>query len=525
MKALYFHNSISVRQILFLWLTLCFLPGLAQANGSLLSESSQDSSQYSEHEYSENSENSDYSDGNEFNCDNSITIALLIDGKIQVGVVKVTYDEYNLTVKFIANDGWLIEKTQLAVADSFSGLPQDRFGNPKLTRFPYKTIHKLPVSVANQMLSAAQWPVGTELYIAAHADVVALNSHHQNKKHFKADTWSGKWSKSIKVASKKRDADHDSHKMDKREDKQSRHFFFERFGKKLVNKKVSDDGHRHTKSCRSTDKEHTRKTKGSKTKSSWPKGLPFPGNKDGFYFTYTLNTCKPPADSTIEFSAPVYHASEDEASALVTVTRSGADLSTPAIVRIVTADGTAQAGIDYGMIDRQLVFLPNVTQMDVSIPIIDDSDAEETETANLQLLDVQGASLGEQDTALLEIADNEPATFVFEPDSYSVAEPDRGATVDVTVSAKRLGSLNDFGSVDVVIIGGSANSRDYFFLPATLEFPAGEATPTEPATITIVGDNTGEADETVLFGFGGAVNGQIGEPSQAELTIIDNDGN
>jgi len=512
MRALYFHNSFSVRKILFLWLTLCFLPGVSQANGSLFNETSYDNSQ----------QNDTY----EFNCDNTLTIALVVEGKKQVGVVKVTFDEYNLTVKFIANDGWLIEKTQLAVADSFSGLPQDRYGNPKLRRFPFKTTHKQPVQVVNQILSTAQWPLGTELYIAAHADVVALKSRHTGKKHFSADSWSGKWQESIKLADKTRNGDHDSYKSrEQKKDKQSEHDYVQHFSKKLIGSYSGNDGQHKTKSCRSTDKEHDRKAKRSKTKSTWPKGLPFPGNNNGFYFTYTLNTCKTPADTTIEFSTPVYHTSEDESSALVTVTRSGADLSTPAIVRIVSSDGTAVAGIDYGMIDQQLVFLPNVTQMDVSIPVIDDSDAEETETVNLQLLDIQGASLGDQDTAVLEISDNEPASYVFEPANYSVTEPDRGATVDVTVSVKRLGSLNDFGSVDVVIIGGTANNRDYFFMPTTLEFPAGETTSTQPVTITIVGDNTGESDETVLFGFGGAVNGQIGEPSQAELMIIDNDGN
>ncbi|WP_455220251.1 Calx-beta domain-containing protein [Kaarinaea lacus] len=511
MRTLYFHNSISVRQILFLWLTLCLLPGIAQATGS----------HHHDRDYGEN----EYTESDNKDCDNTLTVRLFTNDKIQVGVVKVSFDEYNLNVKYIVNDGWLIEKTQLAVADSFEGLPQDRYGNPKLRRFPLQTYHKSPVSVVNQMLSTSQWPLGTELFIAAHADVVALKPMHNGKKRFKATSVSGKWNKSLKVVSEKHAKTNDHHETSDDEEKQSQYHSFKRFSEKFFNRYESDDNHRHTIACRGDDKHQDRKKSGAKSRSAWAKNLSFPGSKGGFYFTYLLKTCEPPADSTIQFSAPVYFSTEDETSALVTVTRSGADLSTPAIVRMITTDGTAQAGIDYGMIDQQLIFAPNETQVNVLIPVIDDSEAEETETVNLQLLEVQGASLGEQDTAALEIADNETPVFIFEPADYSVVEPDRGNSVDVTISVKRLGSLNDFSSVDVVIIGGSANSRDYRFMPGTLEFPAGEATPTEPATIVIVGDNTGEADETILFGFGGPVNGQIGEPSQAELMIIDNDGN
>ncbi|WP_455366127.1 Calx-beta domain-containing protein, partial [Kaarinaea lacus] len=414
MRTLYFHNSISIKQVLFLWLTLCLLPAIAQAGSS--------------HQHAQNydQDKHEYQELDKKDCDNSLTVPLLISGKTQVGVVKVSYDEYNLSIKYIANDGWLFEKTHLAVADSFAGLPQDRYGNPKLRRFPYKTNHKKPVTVVNQMLSTRLWPIGTELYIAAHVDVVALKPMHRGNKRFKADSWSGRWSKSVKYASKsdKQSFNHyTDHSTNKYHRKQSKFQSFKRFTEKFFNKYDGSDDHRHTTGCVGKDKQHWKKHTGGKTKSAWAKGFAFPGGKDGFYFTYLLKSCEPPmVDSTIQFSMALYNSSEDETTATVTVTRNGSDLSTPATVRVVTADGSAEAGIDYGMIDQQVTFAPNETQIDILIPVIDDSEAEETETVNLQLLDVQGASLGEQDTAVLEIADNEPAVFIFAPAEYAVEE-------------------------------------------------------------------------------------------------------
>ena len=100
MRTLYFHNSISIKQVLFLWLTLCLLPAIAQATGS----------HHYNRDYDHKRDKHEYTDQDEKYCDNSLTVPLLIDEQIQVGVVKVSYDEHNLSVKYIANDGWLMKR-------------------------------------------------------------------------------------------------------------------------------------------------------------------------------------------------------------------------------------------------------------------------------------------------------------------------------------------------------------------------------------------------------------------------------
>jgi len=512
MRTLYFHNSISIKQVLFLWLTLCLLPAIAQATGS----------HHYNRDYDHKRDKHEYTDQDEKYCDNSLTVPLLIDEQIQVGVVKVSYDEHNLSVKYIANDGWLIEKTHLAVADNFAELPQDRYGNPMLRRFPFQTSHRKPVAIVNQMLSTKRWPVGTELYIAAHVDVIALKPMHSHKKRFKAETWSGTWNKTLKTSANRTDDSRDYHKADEHYEKQSQYRVFKRFSKRFFGVNNHEDKHRHTMTCRWNDKHHQEKKHTGKSRSAWNKGFDFPGSKDGFYFTYVLQACKPAVKSTIQFDAPLYFSSEDETSAKITVVRSG-DLTKPATVHFATSDGTAIGGVDYVPVEAELNFAPNVPSLEILISIIDDSTVEDTKTVNLQLTDAEGATLGDQDTAVLEIADNDEIVpqldqFIFEPADYMVRES--GDLVVVTV--RRLGNLVGEATVDYAVTGGSAQSpRDYVLMPGTLVFPDG--VDTGSFIVTINEDRIPDGDVTVELSLANAINAELGAPAQAVIIIEDNE--
>lgn len=522
MRTLHFHNSISVKQILFLWLVLCLVPSITQA-------------------------------GNR--CDNSLTVPLLVDEKVQVGVVKVNYDDNRLNIKYVANDGWLIEKTHLAVSSSFEGVPQDWYGNPELDRFPYKTVHSSPVAVVNHMLSSQQWPLGTELYIAAQANVVSTKQDHhdeygkRDKKRYSAKSRSYGRDKYRHHAD--RDNDHTDRKFNKfkrfmknfhqarrNDERSSKHDDFRKtlMSKYFAKKHYRDndyqrkyghnmhDGksHRHNKRC---ERSHKKEDDDHRGKSAWGKGEAFPGKKVGFYFTFTLKACKPPVASTFQFSDPSYAGSENDANAIITVTRSG-DLNNEASVTVRTADGSAEAGIDYGAIDMQLLFASGQTAIDVMIPVIDDSDVEEVETINVQLFDAQGATLGDQDTSVVELADNdEPApqgdVFFFDPADYIFRE-NSGL---VTITVRRDGNLIGEASVDYLVVGGTAMPGiDYVFIPGTLVFADGQST--AMIELTIIEDRAVDPDETILVGIENPVNGQIIQPATAAvITIDDNEGN
>ena len=488
MSMLHFHNSISVKQVLFLWLALCMLPGMAQATGSYgATKYNKHYSKYQSDKYQDkrryrNDYKKHHDKADDNICDISLTIPLLIDNKTQVGTVKVSYDKYRFNIQYQVNDGWLIENTHLAVSDSFAGIPQDRYGNPKLRRFPHQTSHNKPVTTVNHMLSSKRWSVGTELYIAAHADVVAVKSAEHSKSRYKAMSWSYKSEKS-----------------------------------KYSNKQL-----RGTKSCKRTDTHSHKQQSHISSYSSWAKGYDFPGHKTGYYFTFTLTGCEPELESVIQFEKPVYNTSEANETGHITVIRTG-DLTKTAIINISSMNGSAEDGLDYIGINQALVFNPGESVITVSVPVIDDGDDEEIETVNLLLSQVQDATIGDQSSAVLEIVDNdEPLpqldSVFFEPANYAFRES--AGLVQLTV--KRTGNLAGEVLIEYLAIGGNAGNADYVLMPGTLVFADGVDTAT--IELRILEDRALEGNETILIGLNFPVNADIISPSIAEVIIEDNEG-
>ena len=342
---------------------------------------------------------------------------------------------------------------------------------------------------------------------------MAENSKHKGKTHYKAKSWSGKWVKYAKISDDHSSSAHDNASENRYSSKFMKRFFFG---------KDDNGGHRHGASCKWGKNHSKHENSYNKSKSTWAKGYEFPGNKGDFYFTYLLKPCKPTNNRTTQFSKPAYISNEADLEAKITLTRSG-DLSNAATVQFVTMDGTAIAGVDYVAVDKRVTFDPEVAQLDVLIQLIDDSVVEDVKTVNLQLLDAEGSALGEQDTAILEIHDDDVMpqldSFVFEPDQYAARESDDF----VVLTVKRVGNLIGESTVDFAATGGSAkNGLDYELMPGTLVFMDGEDTKT--ITIVIKEDRAREQDETVVVSLANPVNGELTAPAEATLVIEDNDG-
>jgi hypothetical protein len=65
------------------------------------------------------------------------------------------------------------------------------------------------------------------------------------------------------------------------------------------------------------------------------------------------------------------------------------------MVRYATADGTAQAGADYGAVSGVLTFAPGETAKTVAVPVLDDAHDEGEETMRLVLSGAAGAALAD----------------------------------------------------------------------------------------------------------------------------------
>ncbi len=102
---------------------------------------------------------------------------MLVAGqKYDAGTVEVSNDQSTLFVKYTTKSGWVLSKTRLAVTTSVNGFPHTKTVNPKVDSFPYQLSHN-KATTYTYSLSLANLGVapGTQLYIAAQADVKLLN--------------------------------------------------------------------------------------------------------------------------------------------------------------------------------------------------------------------------------------------------------------------------------------------------------------------------------------------------------------
>lgn len=127
--------------------------------------------------------------------------------------------------------------------------------------------------------------------------------------------------------------------------------------------------------------------------------------------------------NSVQFSHAGYTGSEDSIPTQmnVTVTRSG-DISGGATANYATSDnsfgapcsalgtGRASSRCDYETAAGQVFFAPGEATKTITIPIVDDSYADSTESFQIALSNIVGASFGSPTQATLTISDNDAST-------------------------------------------------------------------------------------------------------------------
>lgn len=141
-----------------------------------------------------------------------------------------------------------------------------------------------------------------------------------------------------------------------------------------------------------------------------------------FDATLSNNTREAPLTLTLpilSFSAPVYSYNEgvveENLPALITVTLSPPNPHANVTVVYSTSNGTAVAGQDYQEKRGQLIFAAGQSEVSFTIPIMNDSTAEDDETIHLSLSDPVGASLSGSGEAILRIEDNDNPGVALSP--------------------------------------------------------------------------------------------------------------
>jgi hypothetical protein len=220
------------------------------------------------------------------------------------------------------------------------------------------------------------------------------------------------------------------------------------------------------------------------------------------------------------FDLANYTVSESGPAATLTVRRSGPTAAAVG-VSYAASDGTASAGLDYAATAGTLSLGPGVLSRTFTVPILNDTTAEGSESLVVSLSNpTGGALLGPQKTSVVTITDNDTAGAAqFKVSAHSVSEADTSVTIAVT----RSGGTASGASVDFATADGTATAgSDYTAVSGTLTFGASETTKT--FTIGILPDGSNEDNETLILTLGNATGGLLlGAPATAVLFIVDDE--
>ena len=110
--------------------------------------------------------------------------------------------------------------------------------------------------------------------------------------------------------------------------------------------------------------------------------------------------------TTIEFAQSSFNVNENGGTATVTLRRNG-NTSAASSVQVSTSNGTALASSDYTATSGIVTFAIGEASKTFTVPILNDTVSEPSETINLTLSNVSGAALATQTTATITIADDD----------------------------------------------------------------------------------------------------------------------
>ena len=242
------------------------------------------------------------------------------------------------------------------------------------------------------------------------------------------------------------------------------------------------------------------------------------GANPGSFTVATLTITNDDVGGVINFSKAAISANENATNFLVNVIRTGGKASA-VTVDYYTVSGTATANVDYTSVTNTLTFGANETNKVIFVPIINDTNAEGSETLNLILTNVGGgATLGATNNATLTIVDDE-SSIAISSATYTVSE----AGTNVAIRLVRGGALLTPVSVDFTTANISADDgSDYRATNGTVNFPIN--TTNQTILVPIINDTIVEGAETFNFRIFNPQGGvQLGTITNTVVTITDND--
>ena len=241
------------------------------------------------------------------------------------------------------------------------------------------------------------------------------------------------------------------------------------------------------------------------------------------FSTVTILDDEPiPSSGVIGLESASYQVNEDDGSFEVTVVRSGGSFGEVS-VDLVSQNDSATAGEDYQGVNQILIFADGEVTKTIPVSLIDDLTYEGNETFTLQLTNVEGTELSNQQLSTVTIVEDDavpPAGVIqFSGAAYSIDEAGGELTVTVTRTNGNFGEV----VVDLSVTSGTAvNGVDYRIPDSQLIFSDGEVSQT--VSIIILDDSIYEGEEVFVIALTNlSDDASLGSVNQATITIAEND--
>jgi PKD repeat protein len=224
--------------------------------------------------------------------------------------------------------------------------------------------------------------------------------------------------------------------------------------------------------------------------------------------------------ATVAFAATNFNAIEGSGEATITVMLTAAS-GLPVTVRYAATNGVATPGLDFTPVEGLLLFAPGQTNQTFTVPLIDESLDELSETIDLVLFNSTNAFLGSPANATLTILDDDNPVVFFTSSQYSISETAGVVRASVRLSKPFFQAV----SVDYAVGGGTATpGEDYpgAVSGVTLLFQPGQTN--KDISVTILNDSKPEPPETIHLVLTDFFHVGPGPIIEADIVINDDDG-
>lgn len=232
-------------------------------------------------------------------------------------------------------------------------------------------------------------------------------------------------------------------------------------------------------------------------------------------------------EAGISFTNSVSTALKSSGSAVITVVCSNPRVepvlvdsnSVPLKVNFFTADGTAQAGIDYQSVSGTLYFTNGIATNTFTVPLFNNAAVTGDRAFTVLLTNVTApGQLTPYPTQMVVITESNPG-FRFSQSSYNAYENGGAAVINVY----RVGFTNSTCSVNFSATNGTAvNGANFAATNGTLIFTNGETVKT--FAVPVIANLAVQPNLTVLMRLFDPTNGALVNPNIATLNILETGG-